>query len=107
MGECEPRTQGAFVAGGYGRERGRRIAPPSAAGQPVARFERALLIGPGHEDAPGAAAAAARASRRGSPLSAGRQPARGRGTPAPAPRAPPAPPPPAPAPPTPPPKPAP
>ncbi len=31
LGECEARTQGAFVAGGYGRNRGRRIAPSSAA----------------------------------------------------------------------------
>src|ERR687884_605250 len=27
MGDREPRTQGAFVAGGYGRDRGRRLAP--------------------------------------------------------------------------------
>src|SRR5207248_6717085 len=39
LGECETRTQGVGVAGGYGRDRGRRIAPPSAAGQPVAYFE--------------------------------------------------------------------
>src|SRR5919109_4256127 len=39
MGECETRTQGAFVAGGYGRDRGRRLAPPSAAGRHVAHFE--------------------------------------------------------------------
>ena len=31
LGECEARTQGAFVAGGYGRNRGRRIVPSSAA----------------------------------------------------------------------------
>ena len=31
LGECEARTQGAFVAGGYGRNRGRRIVPASAA----------------------------------------------------------------------------
>src|SRR5919204_1687234 len=42
MGECETRTQGAFVAGGYGRDRGRRIAPPSAAEQPVLRSERSV-----------------------------------------------------------------
>ena len=30
MLECEARTQGAFVAVGYGRDRGRRIAPSSA-----------------------------------------------------------------------------
>jgi hypothetical protein len=30
----------AFVAGGYGRDRGRRIAPPGATGQPVLHFER-------------------------------------------------------------------
>lgn len=35
MAECETRTQGAFVAGGYGRDRGRGIAPASAAGGPV------------------------------------------------------------------------
>src|SRR5918911_4598385 len=39
MGEREPRTQGSFVAEGYGRDRGRRLAPPIAAGQPVAHFE--------------------------------------------------------------------
>src|ERR671925_1934863 len=40
MSDREPRTQGAFVAEGYGRDRGRRIAPPSAAGQHVAHSER-------------------------------------------------------------------
>jgi hypothetical protein len=38
IGECETRTQGAFVAGGYGRDRGRRIAPPSAVGRHKASF---------------------------------------------------------------------
>src|SRR5207244_8144372 len=38
MEECETRTQGAFVAGGYGRDRGRRIAPSSASRQPGAHF---------------------------------------------------------------------
>jgi hypothetical protein len=31
MVECEARTQGEFVAGGYGLDRGRRIVPTSAA----------------------------------------------------------------------------
>ncbi len=38
LGECEARTQGAFVAGGYGRNRGRRIAPSSAARRHRASF---------------------------------------------------------------------
>src|SRR6266545_3143448 len=37
MGECETRTQGAPIAQLWAR---RRIAPPSAAGQPVLHFER-------------------------------------------------------------------
>jgi SAM-dependent methyltransferase len=38
IAECEARTQRAFVAGGYGRDRGRRIAPASAAGRHKASF---------------------------------------------------------------------
>jgi hypothetical protein len=38
LGECEARTQGAFVAGGYGRNRGRRIAPSNAARRYRASF---------------------------------------------------------------------
>ena len=30
LDECEVRTQGTFVAGRYGHNLGRRIAPPSA-----------------------------------------------------------------------------
>src|SRR2546421_5921805 len=38
MEECETRTQGAFVAGGYGPDRGRWIAPSSASRQPGGHF---------------------------------------------------------------------
>ena len=38
LGECDARTQGALVAGGYGRNRGRRSAPPRAARRYRASF---------------------------------------------------------------------
>jgi hypothetical protein len=36
MGECDARTQGAFICGAYGRARGRGSVPPSAFRRPVA-----------------------------------------------------------------------
>jgi hypothetical protein len=55
MGECEARTQGAFVAGGYGRNRGRRIAPTSAARRLRASFRSGFvrLLGGRHRPAVG------------------------------------------------------
>ena len=41
MSECEARTQGAFVAVGYGRDRGRRIVPLSGARRPLPHSVRA------------------------------------------------------------------
>ena len=38
IGGCGARTQEACVAGGYGRDRGRRTAPASAAGRLKASF---------------------------------------------------------------------
>jgi hypothetical protein len=39
MGECKARTQGAPVAGGYGCDRGRRIAPTGTSRRPRLCFE--------------------------------------------------------------------
>src|SRR2546422_4476218 len=46
MGEREARTQRALVAGGYGCDRGRRIAPSSAVRRHKASFGRGLLSKP-------------------------------------------------------------
>jgi len=42
-GACAGRTQGASVAAGYGRDRGRRSAPHGAFRRPVLRFVRSSL----------------------------------------------------------------
>ena len=49
LGECDARTQGALVAGGYGRNRGRRSAPPRTSRRHKAsfRFELSGLVGLG------------------------------------------------------------
>ena len=49
----EARTQGAPVAGGYGRARGRRIAPPSALRRPEATYRNELSGHHAREDEPG------------------------------------------------------
>ncbi len=45
LGECDARTQGAFVAGGYGRNRGRRSVPPRASRRHKASFCFGFWIG--------------------------------------------------------------